>query len=102
MPLIAVSARADAPADTRVVGVFDNGGPPDDAVAAALVDSGEAKGGLKKIAVGHDGDRRVIVVGLGKEADFDVEKARVAAAVAAQRARELGAKSLAWALPPGD
>jgi leucyl aminopeptidase len=105
MPDINVTARTGAPeetsADTRVVGLFEGESPPG-GVAAQLAESGEARGGLRKLAVGHEDGRRVIVVGLGKRDEFDHEKARVAAAVAAQRARELGAKSVSWAEPGGD
>src|SRR5215208_6385657 len=105
MPSIQVTARSGAPtetdADTRIVGLFE-GETPDDDAARPLVESGEAKGGLRKLAVTHeDGGRRVIVVGLGKRDEFDHEKARVAAGAAAQRARELGAKALSWAPPSG-
>jgi leucyl aminopeptidase len=105
MPAIQVSARSGAPqetdADTRVVGLFE-GETPDDDAARPLAESGEAKGGLRKLAVTHeDGGRRVIVVGLGKRDEFDHERARVAAGAAAQRARELGAKALSWAAPDG-
>src|SRR4051812_39435415 len=102
---IAVSARQGAPeettADTRVVGLFEGDAPPD-GPAAALVESGEAKPAPRKLAVTHEGGRRLIVVGLGKREEFDAEGARVAAAVAAQRARELGARSLSWAEPNGE
>ena len=105
MPDISVSAREGAPeetsADTRVVGLFEGESPPA-GVAARLTESGEAKAGLRKLAVGHEEGRRVIVVGLGKREEFDAEKARVAAAVAAQRARDLGARSLSWAEPGGE
>jgi leucyl aminopeptidase len=105
MPSINVSARSGAPtdtdADTRVVGLFEDETPDDDA-ARPLVESGEAKGALRKLAVTHeDGGRRVIVVGLGKRDDFDHERARGAAGAAAQRARELGAKALSWTAPEG-
>src|SRR3712207_1412973 len=103
-PTIQVSARSGAPqetdADTRVVGLFE-GETPDDAAARPLVESGEAKGGLRKLAVTHEDGRRVIVVGLGKRDEFGHERARVAAGAAAQRARELGAKALSWAAPEG-
>src|SRR4051794_22928739 len=102
MPEISVSAATGAPeetsADTRVVGLFEGESPPG-GVAAQLAESGEAKAGLRKLAVGHEDGTRVIVVGLGKREDFDAEKARIAAAVAAQRARDLGAKSLSWSEP---
>jgi leucyl aminopeptidase len=106
MPTITVTARQGAPeeteADTRVVGLFE-GEPPPDGPLAALVESGEAKAKLRKLAVTHEnGGRRLLAVGLGKRDEFDAEKARIAGGVAAQRARELGAKALSWALPEGE
>jgi leucyl aminopeptidase len=107
---IQVSVRdgdpADTQADTRVCGLFE-GGKLTDPELQKLVDAGEAKGALKRICVTHEdtpdgGRRRVIIAGLGKEADFDAEKARVAAAAAATRAKELGAESLSWTAPDKD
>jgi leucyl aminopeptidase len=107
---ISVATRAGAPedtaADTRVVGLFDGGSLSAPALQA-LVDLGEARTGLKKVAVAHEdapggGQRRVLIAGLGKREEFDAERARVAAAAVAGRARELGTVSLSWALPPGD
>jgi leucyl aminopeptidase len=105
MPQIAVSARRGDPeetsADTRVIGLFEGESPPEGPLRA-LSESGEARGKPRSLAVAHSGDgRRVIVVGLGKRDEFDSEKARVAAAVAAGRARELSARSLSWEAPPG-
>ncbi len=105
MPNIDVTARAGDPAettaDTRVVPLFE-GDDPADAAVKALVDAGEAKPAAGKLAVTHeDGGRRLIVVGLGKRGELDGENARVAAAAAAGRARELGAESLSWAAPAG-
>jgi leucyl aminopeptidase len=102
MPPIGVSARRGAPgdtdADTRIVGLFE-GDSPDDPALKELVDSGEAKSGFKKLAVAHADGKRVVVVGLGKRDELDGEKARGAAAAAAGRASELGARSLSWAAP---
>ena len=103
MPNINVTARAGDPAetdaDTRVVALFE-GEDATDAAVRSLVDAGEAKPALGKLAVTHeDGGRRLIVVGLGKRDELDGEKARVAAAGAAGRARDLGAKALSWAAP---
>ncbi len=106
---VTVSARKGAPADTeadtRAVGLFE-GEALDDASLQELVESGEAKPGLKKVAVTHeDGPggarRRVLIAGLGKRDDFDHEKARVAASAVAGRAKELGSQSLSWAAPDG-
>jgi leucyl aminopeptidase len=107
MAEITTSARDGAPqetdADTRVVGLFE-GEKLDEPELQALVDSGEAKPALRKVVVNHEeqadgGRRRVLVAGLGKREEFDGEKARVAASAVAGKARELGAKSLSWALP---
>jgi len=99
----AVRARSGAPeetsADTRVVPLFEGESLPGD--LQALVESGEAKAALRKLAVTHEDDRRVIVVGLGKRDELDPEKARVAAAAVAGRARELGGASLSWHAPEG-
>ena len=97
---------ADTKADTRVCGLFD-GGKLTDADLQKLVDAGEARGTLKRLCVTHEdtkdgGRRRVIIAGLGKEDEFDAEKARVAAAAAASRAKELGAESLSWTAPEKD
>jgi leucyl aminopeptidase len=105
MSRVAVSARRGAPgdteADTRVVGLFD-GEAPEDPQLKELVDSGEAKTGYKKLAVTHADGKRLIAVGLGKRDEFDAEKARGAAAVAAGRASEIGARGLSWAAPSPD
>ncbi len=104
---IAVTVRPGAPeetaADTRVLGLFDGEHLPEPELQQ-LVELGEAKSGLRKVAVTHEeapggGSRRVLIAGLGKREEFDGEAARVAAAAVAGRARELGAVSLSWALP---
>jgi leucyl aminopeptidase len=104
MPQIAVSARRGDPeetsADTRVIGLFEGESLPEGPLRA-LSESGEARGKPRSLAVAHVDGRRAIVVGLGKRDEFDSEKARVAAAVAAGRARELSARSLSWEAPPG-
>ena len=110
MPGPKVTARSGPPeetaADTRVVGLFENESLSDPALQR-LVELGEAKPGLKKVAVTHEdapggGQRRVLIAGLGKRNEFDAERARVAAAAAAARAKELGAVSLSWAAPAGE
>jgi leucyl aminopeptidase len=110
MPNISVSTRSGAPeetaADTRIVGVFE-GESLDDPALQRLVDLGEAKRALKKVAVAHEdapggGVRRVLIAGLGARDEFGAEQARVAAAAAAARAKELGAVSLSWAAPQAD
>jgi leucyl aminopeptidase len=103
---VKVRATTDAPldtgADTIVVGLFDGKGVPHDlpdGSLQALVDAGEARTGFKKLALAHGEGRRWILVGLGSRDELDLERARIAAAVAYGRAKELGAKSLCWELP---
>jgi leucyl aminopeptidase len=84
-------------ADTVVIGAFE--GERLDDPLQPLLDRGEAKAAFKHLALAHIDDRRVIIVGLGRRADFDEERARVAAAVAHGRACELGTKGLCWQLP---
>ena len=109
MPAITVSARGGAPeetaADTRVVALFE-GEKLAEAHLQELVDLGEAKAGLRKVASDHEdapggGRRRVLIAGLGKREELSPEKARVAAAAVAGRAKELGSVSLSWAAPDG-
>jgi leucyl aminopeptidase len=106
---IQVSVRRGVPeetaADTRIVGLFEGESLPDPKLQA-LVELGEAKPAPKKVALAHEdapggGQRRVLIAGLGKREELDAERARVAAAAAAERARELGAVSLSWAVPDG-
>ena len=101
-----VEATTDSPlgtdADTIVVGIFEGDSiahdTPDGALQA-LLDAGEARPAFKRLAVVHAEGRRWIVVGLGARAEFDAERARIAAAVTHGRARELGAKTLCWEVP---
>ncbi|HEX3976576.1 MAG TPA: leucyl aminopeptidase family protein [Solirubrobacteraceae bacterium] len=91
-------------ADTVVFAVFDDQPLQADEARQpleALLDSGEARGRFKHLALTHVDGRRVILVGLGARDELDGERARVAAALAHRRARELGAQTLCWALPPG-
>jgi leucyl aminopeptidase len=89
-------------ADTVVLGVFDGGesdpqGIPQE--VAELLASGEARRSFKALGLTHAAGKRQLVVGLGKHGDFTPERARVAAAIARDRTRELSAKTLCWELP---
>jgi leucyl aminopeptidase len=91
-------------ADTVVFGAFDDEPlPADDArePLEALLDSGEAKARFKHLALTRVEGHRVLLIGLGARSELDPERARVAAALVHRRARELGTKTLCWALPPG-
>ena len=101
-----IRATTDDPpgtgADTIVVGVFEGKGIPhdvDDGALGALVESGEARSKFKALTHTHAAGRRWILIGLGARDEFDAERARIAAATALERARELGAGTLCWELP---
>ena len=96
------AAPADSGADTIAIGLFEDEGIAHDiegGLLQALVDSGEARPGLRKLAVTHSGGKRYILAGLGRRDEFDAERARVAAATVVGRARELGTAKLCWELP---
>ena len=95
-------APPDTGADTIVVGVFEGEGvahDTDDGALARLLDSGEARPRFRHLAHTHAGGRRWILAGLGARDAFDPERARIAAAVALGRAREMDARVLCWELP---
>src|SRR5918992_715716 len=89
-------------ADTIVVGVFDGKGILhhfEDGALGALLETGEAKPAFRHLAQTHAAGRRWILIGCGARDEFDGERARIAAAVALDRAQELGAQVLCWELP---
>jgi leucyl aminopeptidase len=95
-------APRDTGADTVAIGVFEGEDIAHDLEGAPLqelLDSGEAKSGFKKLALTHANGRRWLLVGLGSRDAFDAERARVAAATAVGRAKEVGASTLCWELP---
>ena len=111
-----VSWTADPPeateADTVVVGLFEGeepraddgwagwaGGVPDP--LGELLASGEAQRSFKALALTHAEGKRWLTVGLGPRKDFTPERARVAAALARERARELSTRVLCWEVPAG-
>src|SRR6202161_4153833 len=88
-------------ADALWLGLFD--GEPASADApreiGRLLASGEARGSFKSLALAHADETRWLLGGLGKPAELTPEHARVAAALARDRARELSTKTLCWQLP---
>ena len=73
------AAPHETGADTIAIGIFE--GEPiahdvEGGALQALVDSGEAKPGLRKLAVTHAGGRRYLLAGLGKREAFDAERHR--------------------------
>src|SRR3712207_3909654 len=96
------AAQPDTGADTFALGLFTGEPAAHDLEGAQLqarVDSGEARGQFGKLAVSHGGGRRWLLVGLGQRSELDPERARIAAAVAEARARELGTRVLCWEVP---
>jgi leucyl aminopeptidase len=101
-----VEATTESPlatgADTIVVGVFEGEDVAHDLpgnALGALLASGEARREFRRLAVAHADGARAILIGLGRRDKFDAERARVAAAVAHGRARELGTDTLCWEVP---
>jgi leucyl aminopeptidase len=106
VPAVEVTASTDAPlatgADTIAIGVFEDEGVAHDlpgGTLEALLDRGEGGRALGRIAVAHHESVRILLVGLGARVQFGFEPARVAAARAHKRARQLGARRLCWELP---
>jgi leucyl aminopeptidase len=95
--------------DTVIVNLFEGVTSPGGATGAIdkaldgaigqLISDGELKGKLNTTTVIHTFGKipakRVIIVGLGKPADFTLDRVRQVAATAIKAARRLGAKSVA-------
>lgn len=90
-------------ADTVAVALLDGeeapAGVPSE--VSELLASGEARGSFKALAVTHAQGKRWLTVGMGKREDFTPERARVAAAKALERAKEISTHTLCWLLPTG-
>jgi leucyl aminopeptidase len=100
-----VSWTAERPettdADTVVVGVFEGDETPAGVPAQVgeLLAGGEARRSFKSLALTHADGKRWLIVGLGARKDFTPERARVAAALARERAREISTRVLCWEAP---
>ncbi len=96
-----VEVRAGEPTaagtELTVVGLHEDGSLPSEVTGIAGAEA--AAGGFKKRTLLRCGEGWLLVVGLGKHADADAERLRVAAALAAKEATRLEATSVAWALP---
>ena len=84
------------------MGVFDDDELPPEAPAelGELLASGEARHSFKALALAHAQGKRWLLVGLGPRTEFTAERARVAAAVAWERASEIATRALCWQAPP--
>jgi leucyl aminopeptidase len=83
------------------IGLFEGEDTPTDAPeqVGELLASGEARASFKSLALTHAEGKRWLTVGLGPREDFTAERARVAAAIARERAKELSTKVLCWQAP---
>jgi leucyl aminopeptidase len=105
--IVLVSATTDDPAatsaDTVAIGIFAGEDPPSQAPAqlAELLASGEARAAFKSLGLTHAAGKRWLTVGLGEREQFTAERARVAGALARERARELSTRVLCWLEPTG-
>jgi leucyl aminopeptidase len=95
---------AQTDADTVAIGVFEGAETPSGAPeqVGELLASGEARRSLKSLALAHAHGKRWLIVGLGERADFTPERARVVAAAARERAREISTRTLCWQTPSVD
>jgi leucyl aminopeptidase len=102
-----VTALAQQPgpadADTVAVAIFEGEDAPPGAPSQAseLISSGEARAARGAIALARENGQRWLLVGLGKREELTPERARVAAAEALLRTRELSTRKLCWLLPEG-
>jgi len=92
---------AEVEADLLAVMLFEDEELPEPLAGAPGAE--DVKGGFRKTALLHpEKPGRALVVGLGERDDFEPERARVAAALAARQASSLEATSLALAPPDSD
>ena len=101
-----VEATTQAPretgADTVAIGLISGeeiAHDLPDGELTALRASGEASDRPERTAVWHAAGRRYLTVGLGPRDELDPERARAAAAAAAERAGTLSSRSLCWEVP---
>jgi leucyl aminopeptidase len=89
---------AEVDADLAAIGLHDGEEVPSELGDAP--GAGDVKTGFRKLAtLLPERPRHVVVVGLGKREDADLERLRVAAALAAKQAASHSATSIAWSLP---
>jgi leucyl aminopeptidase len=95
---ISDTAPMEVDSDLLAVGLFEGEELPQDLAAAG--GAADAKSAFKKVAnLYPERPGRAVAIGLGKRDDFDVERGRVAAALAARQAARGEARSLAWVVP---
>src|SRR5262245_63534130 len=91
---VADNALAEVESDLLAVLIFDGDELPEPLAGAPGAE--DVKGSYRKATLVHPGKPgRALVVGLGGRGDFEPERARVAAAIAARRASSMELTSLA-------
>ncbi|HEY2141666.1 MAG TPA: leucyl aminopeptidase [Solirubrobacteraceae bacterium] len=106
--IVHVSATLESPAatdaDTVVVCLFEDEELPGQMPGelAELISSGEARRSFKALALTHAQGKRWLTVGMGARETLTPERARVAAAVARDRVRELSARAVCLQAPAGE
>ncbi|HWC07724.1 MAG TPA: M17 family peptidase N-terminal domain-containing protein [Solirubrobacterales bacterium] len=93
-------SHSEAEAELVAIGLYQGDSLPAEVAEAA--GAAAASGEFKKLSPAFDGERRLLIVGLGKREEADAERLRVAAALVAKQALQLKAGSLAWVLPESD
>jgi leucyl aminopeptidase len=85
-------------ADLHVIGLAQ--GEELDAEYRGLPGAQDVRSGFRKrTLLRQDGERRLLVVGLGRRDELDAERLRIAAALAVQHAGAYEATTIAWGLP---
>ena len=84
-------------ADVLAIGLFEDAELP--RYLAEAAGAADVKANFKRMTMLRPEGRRVLVVGLGPEGEFDAERARVLAAGVARQAGLYEATTLAWQVP---
>jgi leucyl aminopeptidase len=95
---VTTEALPAARADLEAIGLVEGQQLPEP--YRELPGAGDVKAGFRKLTLLRpEGQRRVLVVGLGKPSEVDAERLRVAAALSVAEAGRYDAKTISWALP---
>jgi leucyl aminopeptidase len=98
---VADKSLSEVDSDLLAVLLFDGDDLPEPLAGAPGSD--DVKGAYRKTTLIHpESPRRALVIGLGDRDEFEPERARVAGAIAARRARSVDAASMTIAGPDSD
>ncbi len=87
-----------AQAGLEALGLFEGEQLPE--AYRELAGAGDVRAGFRKLTLLRpDAERRVLVIGLGKRAELEPERLRVAAALAVAEAGRYEARALVWTVP---